>query len=143
MTSSYTRFGGGLFRSEELVLVASLAEAAWFSKAPRNTRQLVYCRHATDWTDQGVWLRRKTQSKYHNLNRKLCQNYTHAIGRALMGERIALISCTLLNAKLAFGRISLPIDEPMATRKGNSLVRQRPRDLRPSMEDFTSHRCQN
>ncbi|MEO1222412.1 MAG: LysR family transcriptional regulator [Pseudomonadota bacterium] len=134
---------GHLLMSEELAPVASPEEAARFSNAKQDSTLLDYRRHAPDWINWDVWLQRETQSKFHGLPRTLCQSYSHSIGQALVGEGIALASCSLLKAELASGRLSLLVEEPMTTGKGYFLVWQRPRDLRPDVHDLASHLSQS
>lgn len=134
---------GHLLMSEELAPVASPAEADRFANAPHNARLLDYHRHAPDWINWKVWEQREDQSVFHGLPKTLCQSYSHSIGQALDGKGIALASCSLLQAELASGRLSLLVDEPMKTGKGYFLVWQGSKGIWRELDDLAKHLCQS
>lgn len=131
-------WAGQPLMQEELAPVASPTGLARFEQNPQSMPLLDYRRHAPDWINWEVWLKRQPDSPLHSAPQTMCHNYSHSIGQALDGAGIALASCSLLQDELSSGRLQRLEAAPLHTGYQYFLI-WKPHDTRSELQALVQH----
>ncbi|MEM5477997.1 LysR family transcriptional regulator [Pacificibacter sp. AS14] len=117
-----TGWVGQKLMDEELAPMSSPRGVQKYRQDPQSMPLLEYERYAPDWINWDVWAKRHSTSALLELPKVVCQTYGQSIGRAIAGEGIALVSCTLLRNELASNALQRLDEGAFQTRKGYFLV---------------------